>query len=295
MKEELIKLFNKFMKYEEDYIKKTEERANTLEELLKDYEVLKVPVLAPKWDFWLKVGGEDVKALPTALASGYVGPYIKDSSDLEDYSKPNLNFNSQLIGNGISTPMFYNAPSLAVSKETIIEAIKRGFEGYVKVVPVPITARNFIVGDLDKAKVIVVAHYDALWYGAVDNTSGLVASLFLMDKVKEVAFLLLGYTEVTLTNDYSGFVIREVGERLKEYLTEKRVLVLDCLGYRADFIEDPEYVEAYSPLFPDAIYGTPINELIKIYHSTLDKELDFDQLLKDLSRVLKYLRDVTSP
>ncbi len=296
MKEELLKLFNEFMQYEEDYIKKTEDRAVALEERLLPFgfDEIRVPTLAPSWEYWLKIGEREAKALPTALKSGHVGPYIKDSSDLEDYDKPNINYNSQLLSDeAISTPVFYNAPSLAVSRRDAAEAILKGFEGYVKVKPKAVTARSFVVGDLQNAKAVIVTHYDALWYGAVDNTSGLIASLLLMRRVKGVVFLFLGYTEVTLTNDYSGFVINEVGEELRETLEGKEVIVLDCLGFEGSgFIEDPEYFEAYSPLMPSKIYGTPLSKLIKIYHSTIDNHLDFDKLVDDVKNVYSYLKSL---
>ena len=298
MSEEASRLFKHFMQYEEDYIKKTETRAELLEEVLLPFgfREVRIPVLAPSWEYWLKIGNREVKALPTALKSGYVGPYLKDSSDLEDYNRPNVNFNSQLSDpNAISTPVFYNAPSLAISRRDASEALLKGFEGYVKVTPKVVTARNFVVGDIEKANAVVVSHYDALWYGAVDNTSGLVASLVLMKRLKNVAFLFLGYTEVTLTNDYSRFVIEKVAEELRDELRGKEVIVLDCLGFEGSgFIDDPEYVEAYSPLKPAKIYGTPMERLIKIYHSTIDRELDLDKLLSDIKEVYEYLRSLES-
>jgi len=293
-----------------NYIKKTLERAEYLENYFESnsipYETFDFFVDVPEWKkFYLFADGEEIKVLPNGLKSGKIEKNIKDSVDLENqYYYANINFNSLLETNvDISTPIFYNVPALAVSKESIIRIINSNdVDGYLSVVKRRVKNKNFIVGDLEKAKLYIIIHYDALWKGAIDNTSSLSLFLsFLKHKVldlERIAIFFIGFTEITYDwPEYWDYSFKQTKNRFEEYFERiSKILIVDCIGYKnTQFLNDKEYLEAYETFGDEEkliIFGTPLEDLYSIYHATNDSSDKYSerQLEKDIISLIDVLK-----
>jgi hypothetical protein len=308
---DLFKIYEDLIVYKEDYISKTIERANYIEEFLEkekvEYETFEHFTLVPKWErYFLEVDGKQVKVLPSGLKSGTIEEKnLKDSSDLEnEYPHPNINFNSRLeTSKDISTPVFYNTIALSVSKEDAKKVLEaKEVYGELKVKIKDVKNKNFVLGDLDKAKVGMVIHYDALWYGAIDNTSSFGLMLYMLKERKidlnKVAVFLIGFTEVTYYwPEYWDYSFTRVKEKYEEYFEKfEKVLVVDCIGYKnTKVLNDEEYIEAYKTFGGRdklIIVGTELEDLYAIYHATNDTidKLSREQLEKDESLILEIIK-----
>ncbi|AAR38882.1 NEQ028 [Nanoarchaeum equitans Kin4-M] len=304
---ELNSIYKDLVFFDSNYIRKTLHRADYIEQFLDkykiDYHIYEHFVLVPDWvKYYLYIDGQKIDVLPTGLKSGKIEKNIKDSSDLENnYNYPNINFNSYLESKtDISTPIFYNVPSLAVSKNSINLLLNSNdVDGYLKVKIRDIKNKNFVIGNVDKAEQAIVVHYDALWYGAIDNTSSLGLILYML-KNKEInlnknAIFLIGFTEIAYYwPEYWDYSFIRVIEKYEDVFKKvKRKLIIDCIGYKdTQFLTDKEYIEAYG-VFGDniLIYGTPLEGLIAIYHATNDTidKINFDQLKKDRDSLKTFL------
>ena len=286
-----------------DYYKKVEELFDKIAEVLNKWdvahEVIHFPALVPRWVEWeLKVDGEIVPSLPSGLVSGEIDLNLKDSSDLDtSYASPNINFNSHLVSMGdMSTPVFYWAPALSVSKESVVKILRKGkAEGYLKVEPVSVLGRHIIAGELERPEKVFVVHYDSLWKGVIDN--GLSVALFLEllshKMIQRDMVLFLGLSELALWPKYWEYSMITARRSLGEVLEGAEVIAVDCIGFKnTSFISDREYVEAYSPLKEDIkIFGTPVRELLEVYHSTNDglEAVSMSQLERDIKEIVSML------
>jgi len=296
-------------KLDTNYIRKTLNRASFLENFFESnkipFEEYNFYTPVPDWvEYYLIADGEQINALPNGLKSGEIEKNLKDSSDLEnEYNYANINFNSRLKSDvDISTPVFYNAPALAIAKRDVAKVLNaKEVEGYLEVKIRNVRNKNFIVGDLEKAKLYVIIHYDALWVGAIDNTSSLSAFLSLLKNkaldLDKIAIFFIGFTEVTnYWPEYWDYSFQRVYQKYEDYFNNvDKILIVDCIGYRnTQLLRDEEYIEAYKTFGGKdklLIYGTPLEDLYEIYHATNDTfdKISKTEMTKSISEILSYL------
>ncbi len=279
----LIELVSKFTLFDTDYVTKTKKLAELLRDELEgrgvQYERFVYPVSAPEWSWHLEADGEEVRSLPAGLGTGEFHELRLSEVDVNDAPpEGSVTFMRGLAKTEIRTPLFSKGPAIAVS-EVDAERLKsvKEVSWRLKTRAVETFGEAFLVGNLEKAEKAVVLHYDSLWAGAVDNASGVVAALELLERVDldKVAFAFIGFAEVALgEEEYWLYSFNQVSSAYAELFENvKEVVVLDCLGTgKAGRIVEKEYVESYSPFGAEklTIFGTPLRAMREYYHGTND-------------------------
>jgi hypothetical protein len=184
----------------------------------------------------LKADGERIECMPTAFRSGIIDEKNLISSTAVSgryYEEPNINFNPYTDKFSLAT--FYRAPSLAIRRfdvKKIMDAEE--IEGRVTVGKKPHRCANIIVGNTRAPKNVVIAHYDSVLNGALDNASGTAVLLELarMGKSKENMFVFSGCEELSFDEPvYWGRGYRALEEKFGKTIERaKRVVVVDMIG-----------------------------------------------------------------
>ncbi|NPA84412.1 MAG: Zn-dependent exopeptidase M28 [Crenarchaeota archaeon] len=300
---EILSKLSSFTIFDYEYVEKTkllaEKLRDELESMNLEYARFVYPVAAPSWSWYLEADGEEIRSLPAGLSSGsYEGPPKVVEIGLDAPPEGTLAYVSG-SGTEIMTPSFSSGAALAVS-EADAARLKESerVKWRLKVRTIETFGEAYLVGNLDKPKRAVVAHYDSLWAGAVDNSSGVVAALRLLTYVNldELLFIFIGFSEINMIEkEYWLPSFKSVTKAYSEVLAGvEEVVVLDCLGTgHAGWIADEEYLEAYSPFGRErlAVYGTPVELMKSYYHGTNDTpdKVLGSALLKDIKAVEKRL------
>lgn len=195
----------------------------------------------PRYVDWsLKVDGVDVPCLPCGLQSGAIdskatilSSTISSQKNLYD---ANINFNP--FAETISRSNFYFAPALAIARGDVAQVIAgTTIAGMLQVEKQAHTSRNFLVGNQKDPHTVVFTHYDSISTGAIDNASGTVLTLDLLQQdpslLKTHLFVICGNEEISYDETiYWGHGYRAFEQKHSDLLQNAtQILVLDSLGH----------------------------------------------------------------
>ena len=300
----LLRTVSRFTIFDLEYAEKTYALSEKLREELErkglEYERYAYPVAAPSWSWYLRADGEEVRSLPFGLSSGeYEGPPKVVKLELDEAPPEGSIAYVDGSASEIRTPTFSSGPALAVSPRDAERISKsKKVEWALRVRTVETFGLAYLVGDLDSAKRVIVTHYDSLWSGSVDNASGTTLALEMLDLVdlKKNAFVFVGFAEINMKEGeyWLPSFKSVVGAYSELFERAEEVVVVDCVGTgAAGWIEDKEYVEAYSPFGAKKlkIYGTPLRDMQDYYHGTNDTpdKVLGNALVKDLRALVAHL------
>lgn len=270
----------------------------------------KFPVSLPKaLDFYLYADQQKIKALPSSFVSGQIKDNETILSSLISSQKflfdKNINFNPRCLE--ISLANFYFAPSLAISRQDVLKVSKaKKIKGEVKVQKIIWPSANILVGNLQKPKNILFAHFDSLGGGATDNASGTALLLYLLLVRKELThenlFVFSGNEELS----YDQPIYWGHGYRVfeKKYFLQikkaKKIFVVDCVGNGwPKLSQDLKFINLGFPIknissFKKKIYLLfgDLDRLTYVYHSLADNlaELQEAYLQKSAWLLLEKLK-----
>ncbi len=256
--------------------------------------------------------GRAINAKATSFVSGRIKGKFNlvsslMSSQLALYT-PNINFNPAC--EAISRSNHYFAPSLAISKKSLPLLLSaKKINGEVLVRPYRFESANILIGNVKDPINLIFCHYDSISSGAVDNASGVVLSLLLIEKFPDLLenslFVIAGNEELSYDQPiYWGRGYRAFERQyLGLFTNARKIFVLDCIGQtKTLFSKNRRIIELAFPINSLGIYRKKITlvcgefeELMKIYHSEIDlpNQISADELVRSARLVYNQLKGKT--
>ncbi len=239
---------------------------------------------------YLKADGKSIECMPTAFRSGSIDEKNLISSMAVSgryYEEQNINFNP--YSDCFSLATFYRAPSVAIKRSDVKRVLEaEEINGNVEVTKRQHSCANLIVGKMEKPKNIIIAHYDSVLSGALDNASGAAVLLELASQGagRENMLIFSGCEELSFDEPIywgRGYRAFESGFH-KEMNSAKSIVVVDMLGSSSPgIVKDSRTRLAAFPikdskLFKKArIVSVKGREWMAFYHSAEDKHTNIKE------------------
>ncbi len=247
--------------------------------------------------------GERIIGKANSFVSGYFEEKnIYSSQNInQEISVPHINYNQYYdVFSGV---IFYDFPVINIKKSDLIKVINsEEIKVYVNVKRKLIKNENILVGNIKNPKNIIFTHFDTIFNGALDNSSGTATLLYgiINNKIniKENLIVFSGCEELSYDRPYYwGYGYRVFEYEYKEILEKsKKIIVYDMFGHSKPTLTK-EYIREAFPIMSEYLYEKSIqisesnNDWIKFYHSdadTIDK-INEDYLKEGLELLLKIL------
>lgn len=234
----------------------------------------------------LLADGKSIQCEPTSFVSGkIIGKHNLVSNLISTQpliDLPNINFNPEC--ESISKSNHYFAPSVAINKKDVAQVLAaKTVEGSVTVEPKQYQSANILVGNTENPNNILIAHYDSIKTGAIDNASGVAVLMALaLDKnlFDDSLFVFSGNEELSYDKPvYWGHGFRVFEAEYKKQLEQaSKIFVIDCVGNGPTTIDqDPRIMKLAFPLtnidrFASKVFlvSGDIDDLMTVYHSDED-------------------------
>lgn len=226
------------------------------------------------------IDGESIDCLPTGLKSGEINSKNAIISSLissqKNFYDTNINFSP--ASEAISRSNHYQATSVAIAKSNL-EIIVNAKEVHIKteVQKTKHQSENILVGNIINPKTIIFSHYDSIETGAIDNASGVAASIKAIIEnpklIQDNLFVIAGNEEISYDETiYWGHGYRVFEEGFENQIKQAQQLIcVDCIGYSDTVIfEDVQTVTL----------GLPLKKINEYISKTIMISGDFEGLLK---------------
>lgn len=226
------------------------------------------------------VDGQPIDCLPTGLKSGEINSKNAIISSLissqKNFYDANINFSP--TSNAISRSNHYQAPSVAIAKKDLEKLVNaKEIDIETKVEKVAHQSENILVGNTVNPEKIIFSHYDSIETGAIDNASGVAASIKAIIEEAELLqknlFVIAGNEEISYDETiYWGHGYRVFEEEFENHIQQAEQLIcIDCIGY-SDIVvfDDVETVTL----------GLPLKKINEYISKTMMLSGDFEGLLK---------------
>lgn len=196
---------------------------------------------------------------------------------------PNISVNPYCTA--VSRGNHYFSPGIAVSHAALQKVFRaKTIRGTVKVKKMTHTSENILVGNTRNPHTVVFAHYDSIGPGAIDNASGVAASMAAVINNPELLtdhlIVFAGNEELSYDNPiYWGRGFRCLQKDMPHlFIKSKRLLVIDCVGNgKAVVTNDSAIVPRAFPIKNAQKYAKKtslimgdFSHLMTVYHSQLD-------------------------
>ncbi|BBL45808.1 aminopeptidase Iap family-like protein [Nanobdella aerobiophila] len=199
----------------------------------------------------------------------------------QDIKIPHINFNQYY--NAYSGVIYYDFPVINIKKEDLDKVISsENIEVYVNIDKKLIKTENILVGNINNPKYILFSHFDTIFNGAVDNSSGTALLLYnILDNLinlKESLIVFSGSEELSYDKPYYwGYGYRLFEYEYKKLMhSSKKIIVVDMFGSTKP-IMTKEFIKEAFPIMNTDFYDksiqiteSDINTWIKSYHSEAD-------------------------
>jgi len=247
--------------------------------------------------------GEKIIGKANSFVSGsFEEKNIYSSQNIkQEINIPHINYNQYY--DAFSGVIFYNFPVINIKKSDLIKVINsERIKVYVNVKRKSIKTENILVGNIKNPKNIIFTHFDTIFNGALDNSSGTATLLYgIINKkinIKENLIVFSGCEELSYEWPYYwGYGYRVFEYEYKEILEKsERIIVYDMFGHSEPKLTK-EYIKEAFPIKSEYLYEKSIqitesnDDWIKFYHSdadTIDK-INKDYIKKALEVLLKNL------
>lgn len=255
----------------------------------------------------LLIDDEEIACRATCFVSGEIRNKDNIISSLFCSDKPfedyNINFNPN--SNAISKSCHYFAPSLAIKKSELSKLLKaEKILGTVEIEKYNHKSKNILVGNINKPKNILFAHYDSIEMGATDNASGVSVLMNLLISHPKLSennlFVFSGCEELSYNKPYYwGYGFRVFEKKyIKQLNTSKNIIIVDCVGNGKTNISKDNKTKRLA--FPISnlnklskkilvIHGD-IEKIMKVYHSSADNISQLNQ--RDLNETVNMLLEI---
>jgi hypothetical protein len=226
--------------------------------------------------------GEKIIGKANSFVSGYFEEKnIYSSQNInQEINIPHINYNQYYdVYSGV---IFYDFPVINIKKSDLIKVINsEEIKVYVNVKRKLIKNENILVGNIKNPKNIIFTHFDTIFNGALDNSSGTATLLYgiINNKIniKENLIVFSGCEELSYDRPYYwGYGYRVFEYEYKEILERsKKIIVYDMFGHSNPTLTK-EYIKEAFPIMSEYLYEKSIqisesnNDWIKFYHSDAD-------------------------
>lgn len=262
-----------------------------------------VPIPFDEGSYIILDNGERIIGKANSFVSGtFEEKNIYSSQNIkQEISVPHINYNQYY--DAYSGVIFYNFPVINIKKSDLIKVINSNkIEVYVNVRKQLIKTENILVGNVKNPKNIIFTHFDTIFNGALDNSSGTATLLYgiINNKInlKENLIVFSGCEELSYDDPYYwGHGYRVFEYQYKEILDKsEKIIVFDMFGHSKPTLTK-EYIKEAFPIMSKYLYEKSIqitesnSDWIKFYHSeadTIDK-VNERYLKKALDLLLKNL------
>ena len=226
--------------------------------------------------------GEKIIGNVNSFVSGYFEEKnIYSSQNInQEINIPHINYNQYY--DAYSGVIFYDFPVINIKKSDLIKVINsEEIKVYVNVKRKLIKNENILVGNIKNPKNIIFTHFDTVFNGAVDNSSGTATLLYgiINNKIniKENLIVFSGCEELSYDRQYYwGYGYRVFEYEYKEILEKsEKIIAYDMFGHSKPTLTK-EYIKEAFPIMSEYLYEKSIqisesnNDWIKFYHSDAD-------------------------
>jgi len=282
-----------------NYIKENLQKAG-IDFLDQDFSV---PIPSDEGSYIILDNGEKIIGKANSFVSGsFEEKNIYSSQNIkQEINIPHINYNQYY--DAFSGVIFYDFPVINIKKSDLIKVVNsQKIEVYVNVKKTLIKTENILVGNIKNPKNIIFTHFDTIFNGALDNSSGTATLLYgiISNKInlKENLIVFSGCEELSYDKPYYwGYGYRAFEYQYKEILEKsERIIVYDMFGH-SEPILTKEYIKEAFPIMSEYLYDKSIqitesnNDWIKFYHSeadTIDK-ININYIKQALELSLKNL------
>lgn len=239
--------------------------------------------------------GEPVDCLPAGLESGEVPPQVAAEGSGVG---PRITFDPACPAP--SVPSIHPDPVIAVAPGDARDLRDAEIDARLEVAWEERTARNLLAGNRADPDRVVLAHYDSLWGGFIDNAYGVAALVHLLPRLDLDRTLVVFAAAEEVSDDapYWGRGYRAFADGFPDALgSADRVDLVDSIGRgRTRARDDRWLVERALPLEDGAevwprtrVVTGDLDRLAEIYHSRLDTvdALTHPRAVEDLARMLE--------
>jgi hypothetical protein len=281
------------------YIKENLEKVGI--DLYNQY--FKVSIPFDEGSYIILDNGEKIIGKANSFVSGYFEEKnIYSSQNInQEINIPHINYNQYYdVFSGV---IFYDFPVINIKKSDLIKVINsEEIKVYVNVKRKLIKNENILVGNIENPKNIIFTHFDTIFNGALDNSSGTATLLYgiINNKIdiKENLIVFSGCEELSYDRPYYwGYGYRVFEYEYKEILEKsEKIIVYDMFGHSKPTLTK-EYIREAFPIMSEYLYEKSIlisesnNDWIKFYHSdadTIDKINEY-YIEEGLNLLLKIL------
>jgi len=266
-------------------------------------QYFKVSIPFDEGSYIILDNGEKIIGKANSFVSGYFEEKnIYSSQNInQEINIPHINYNQYYdVFSGV---IFYDFPVINIKKSDLIKVINsEEIKVYVNIKRKLIKTENILVGNIENPKNIIFTHFDTIFNGALDNSSGTATLLYgiINNKIniKEDLIVFSGCEELSYDRPYYwGYGYRVFEYEYKEILEKsKKIIVYDMFGHSKPTLTK-EYIKEAFPIMSEYLYEKSIlisesnNDWIKFYHSdadTIDKinEYYIEEGLKLLLKIL---------
>jgi len=304
---DIIKNLEKFSpRNNEESLKETSKYIKeNLEKVGIDFfdQYFKVSIPFDEGSYIILDNGEKIIGKANSFVSGYFEEKnIYSSQNInQEINIPHINYNQYYdVFSGV---IFYDFPVINIKKSDLIKVINsEEIRVYVNVKRKLIKNENILVGNIENPKNIIFTHFDTIFNGALDNSSGTATLLYgiINNKIniKENLIVFSGCEELSYDRPYYwGYGYRVFEYEYKEILEKgKKIIVYDMFGHSKPTLTK-EYIKEAFPIMSEYLYEKSIlisesnNDWIKFYHSdadTIDKINEY-YIEEGLNLLLKIL------
>ncbi|MFZ8856393.1 MAG: hypothetical protein ACO2OX_04370 [Candidatus Nanopusillus sp.] len=266
-------------------------------------QYFKVSIPFDEESYILLDNGEKIIGKANSFVSGYFEEKnIYSSQNInQEIRIPHINYNQYYdVFSGV---IFCDFPVINIKKSDLIKIINsEEIKVYVNVKRKLIKTENILVGNIKNPKNIIFTHFDTIFNGALDNSSGTATLLYgiINNKINinENLIVFSGCEELSYDRPYYwGYGYRVFEYEYKEILEKsKKIIVYDMLGHSKPILTK-DYIKEAFPIMSEYLYEKSIlisesnNDWIKFYHSdadTIDK-INEDYIEEGLNLLLKIL------
>jgi hypothetical protein len=262
-----------------------------------------VPIPYDEGSYIILDNGEKIIGKANSFVSGsFEEKNIYSSQNIkQEINISHINYNQYY--DAFSGVIFYDFPVINIKKSDLIKVVNsQKIEVYVNVKKTLIKTENILVGNIKNPKNIIFTHFDTIFNGALDNSSGTATLLYgiISNKIniKENLIVFSGCEELSYDKQYYwGYGYRFFEYQYKEILEKsEKIIVYDMFGH-SEPILTKEYIKEAFPIMSEYLYDKSIqitesnNDWIKFYHSeadTIDK-ININYIKQALDLLLKNL------
>jgi hypothetical protein len=257
-------------------------------------------------DYALEINNKKIDAVPICFESGDGNDFVFSTFDEDlDFEKSYIATNTYCPE--ISRHTFTRKPSWSIKPKDYekIKTLKNiKIKSYIEVEKYTYTSANILVGNTLDPNYIFYSHIDTVENGVIDNLSGVLVMLKLLEEnpslLDNALFVFSGNEELSYDFPiYWGYGYRRFEREYRKIMQSSQNIIVDCIAFgELKVATDKEILLEGFPVSHDILlesskmFTCDFNKLMSVYHSSLDNltyldEVTIDNTPKDILKTLQ--------